>query len=160
MEASAQVMSASVLPCQVLQASLVGTVGPTLHGIPNPEPEGPVLAGPGDESGHSTNTAQFLLPGDPGEARPIAQAKLDALLQGGPQALLCLLRPTVCPSWCPSPTDSHSSCGHPSIHTGCPMSASHTGQPPCSPRPRFSLMTAFSSLVLGGKRAEGEADLS
>ena len=73
----------------------------------------------------------------------------------GPQALLCLLRPTVCPSWCPSPTDSHSSCGHPSIQVApCPLPTRD------NPWPRFSLMTAFSSLVLGGKRAEGEAGLS
>lgn len=147
-------MSASVLPCQVLQASLVGTVRPTLHGILDPEPEGPVLGGPGDESCHSTNTAQFLLPGDPGEARPMAQAKLDALLHGGPQALLCLLRPTVCPSWCPSPTDSHSSCGHPSIQVApCPLPT--WDNPHRSPWPRFSLMTAFSLLVLGGKGPRG-----
>ena len=54
-EASAQVMATVVLLFQVLQASLVGTGGPTPHGLPNPESEGLMQAGPGDESSHSTN---------------------------------------------------------------------------------------------------------
>ena len=56
-------MATPVLPHQVLQASLVGTAGPTPHGLPDPEPEGPMLAGPGDGSGHSTNHQTQPVPG-------------------------------------------------------------------------------------------------
>ena len=80
----------------------------------------------------------------------MAQAKLDALLHGGPQALLCLLRPTVCPSWCPSPTDSHSSCGHPSIQVApCPLPTRD------NPWPRFSLMTPSPRLFWVGRGPRG-----
>ena len=48
---------------QVLQASLVGTVGPTALGLPKLEPEGLMLAGPGDGSGHSTNHHTKPVPG-------------------------------------------------------------------------------------------------
>lgn len=33
-------MTTPVLPAQPLQASKVGTAGPILHGLPDPEPEG------------------------------------------------------------------------------------------------------------------------
>ena len=63
LEASVQVMTTPVLPCQVLQASLVGTAGLTLHGLPKPKPEGPVLAGPGDESITPPTTKTKPIPG-------------------------------------------------------------------------------------------------
>ena len=40
MQASAQVITTPVLPAQPLQASKVGTAGPILHGLPDPELEG------------------------------------------------------------------------------------------------------------------------
>ena len=40
MPASAQVITTPVLPAQPLQASKVGTAGPILHGLPDPELEG------------------------------------------------------------------------------------------------------------------------
>lgn len=50
-------------PRRALQAPLVGTAGPAPRGRPGPEPSGPVLAGPGDGSGHSANHQAQPAPG-------------------------------------------------------------------------------------------------
>ena len=63
-------MTTPVLPARPLQASLVGTAGPALLRLPDPEPEGLMLAGPGDASGHPTNAAWLLLPSDQGREAP------------------------------------------------------------------------------------------
>ena len=53
------------------QAGLPGGHGWTrFHGLLDPEPAGPPLAGPGDESGHSPHAAQLLLPRDQREVHP------------------------------------------------------------------------------------------
>ena len=69
--------------------------------------------------------------------------------------LPCLLRPTVCPCWCPRLTSPHS-------WWGCPC----TQAAPCplptwdSPHPCLSLLMAWTLNVRGRKRATEEALLS
>ena len=147
-----------MLPARPLQASLVGTAGPALIRLPDPEPEGLMLAGPGDASGHPTNAARLLLPSDQGREAPWS------------------LRPGTGKARTPPPRDPRSrpaSSAHrlplpvltshrptflvwTSMYTSCSVSSSHMGHP----HPCFSLMTAWTSNVLGRKRAEEEAGLS
>ena len=71
-----------MLPHQVFQASLVGTAGPTPHGLPDLEPEGPMLAGPGDGSGHSTNHHTEPVPDSAASVLTFALWGLQTDLQG------------------------------------------------------------------------------
>ena len=124
-----------MLPHQVLQASLVGTAGPTPHRLPNPEPEGPLRAGPGDSSGHCTHAAPCLLPRGQ-ETQGQGHRPSSARFSTGPPGPASLTQAHHCPSWCPRPRDACSWCGF------------HVRRLPCVPsHPHFSLVTAWTTLA-------------
>lgn len=117
---------------QELTTPMVGTAGLTIHRLPNPEPEGPMLAGPEDKRSLSTHAAQLFLPSGQetkGWWSPRSgTGKAPSTPSTGLPAQSCLLRPTVCTSQCPGPTGPH--VVWTSTYTRCPGSSSHKG---CSP---------------------------